>query len=80
MRQEQAVDLDSLSEITETCRRCGTTTTEWTAVMLVHHTAHLDEIEVTDAEPLTVLCRCCADGVEPGLRSVVTGAVSGESP
>lgn len=32
-------------EATETCRRCGLVTTEWTAVMAVRTAALLDEIE-----------------------------------
>lgn len=63
-------------EATETCRRCGLVTTEWTAVMAVRTAAILDEIEITDADPLTVVCADCAARTEAGLRLAVTNAVA----
>ncbi|MGH3827682.1 MAG: hypothetical protein ACRDQX_10990 [Pseudonocardiaceae bacterium] len=62
---------DPLTEVIETCRSCGTATLDWAAVMLVRHTAHRDEIEVTDADPLTVLCPACAQRVEATVRLAV---------
>lgn len=76
MHQTAEAEPDVLTDVTETCRGCGAATSEWIAVMVVHNTAHLDEVEITDAEPLTVLCPPCADRVEAGLRRAVTAAVT----
>ena len=62
--------------VTEMCRRCGHTTTEWTAVMAVRTVARLDEIEIADADPLTILCPSCATHTEPSVRLAVASAIT----
>lgn len=72
----QVVAAAQCVEVTETCRCCGIATSDWTAVMVVRNTAHLDEVEVTDADPLTVLCQDCADRTETGVRLAVNAATT----
>lgn len=74
---QETTEGDGFQEITEMCRCCGEDTTEWTAVTVLRESTHLDEIEVTDADPLTVLCRrCCTEQVTADMRSAVAAAIS----
>jgi hypothetical protein len=69
-----------VEQITEKCRGCGEDTTDWTSLVLVRNLAHQDEIEITDADPLTVLCRsCCTGPVEANLQLAVNTAINAKA-
>jgi hypothetical protein len=69
--------ITDVEQITEKCRGCGEDTTDWMAVVMVRNLAHQDEVEITDAQPLTVLCRtCCTGPVEANLQLAVNTAIN----
>jgi hypothetical protein len=44
-----------------TCLRCGGEVSKWVAVLWQHEHGCEDDVEVTAAEALAILCRSCAD-------------------